>query len=235
MKKVFITGSSSGLGKALAEAYLTSGDKVFGISRHKEIEHPNYHHIYLDLSDPEVYRGFKLPSFESNDEVVWINNAGSLNPVAKVGNYDHSQVESTYHVNVLAPIFFIDLLRKASTSFEGSIHVLNISSGAARYPVEGWGTYCSSKAALDAFAAVADKETRDLGNGFHIRNIYPGIIDTPMQGNIRRTDNENFPEVKRFIEYKNDGKLTNPEVVASGIIRNFNSFFMQEEVAFPIK
>lgn len=213
------------MGKALAEGFLKEGNAVCGISRSQSIKHNNYQHIQLDLSDPHQYKEFTLPQLEGFKEVVFINNAGSVEPVAKVGKLNMDNAFKSYHINVLVPIFFINLLAGASKNYKGKIYVLNISSGAAQYPVEGWGIYCSSKAALDAFAAVADKEMLNSNPNFLVRNIYPGIIDTPMQESIRGSNNEDFPEVERFKTYKEKQELSSPREVSSKIIRNFNSFF----------
>lgn len=53
MKVVYITGTSRGLGKALAEEYLSQGHKVVGLSRGSTIKHSNYQHIPIDLADVE--------------------------------------------------------------------------------------------------------------------------------------------------------------------------------------
>jgi NAD(P)-dependent dehydrogenase (short-subunit alcohol dehydrogenase family) len=47
---VIITGTSKGIGKAVTENYLALGQKVIGIGRTKTIEHPNYQHLFVDLS-----------------------------------------------------------------------------------------------------------------------------------------------------------------------------------------
>lgn len=230
MRAVFITGSSSGLGKALAEIFLKEGDVVYGISRSSTIQHKNYRHIHLDLSDPEEYQKFEYPSFEDYGEIVLINNAGSVQPVAMVGDIAFSGALKTYHVNILAPIFLVDQLARKIGNEVAKGFVLNISSGAAQYPVEGWGIYCSTKSALDAFAEVANKEMLNSRRNFIIRNIYPGIIDTPMQEHIRSCKIGRFPEVDRFKNYREEGKLKSPEEVASKIMCNFNGFFSSKKV-----
>ena len=52
MKHFFITGTSRGIGKALAETLLENdNNEVTGISRTRSIKHPNYKHITTDLSN----------------------------------------------------------------------------------------------------------------------------------------------------------------------------------------
>lgn len=222
------------MGKALTKDFLNEGSHVVGISRSNPTSHQNFRHIPLDLSDPDNYKQFEFPDFDGYSEIIFINNAGSVEPVTKVGKLNFAETIESYHINVLAPIFFVDLLIKKGKSCLSQIFVLNISSGAASYPVEGWGIYCSTKSALDAFSKVVDKEIKNSGLRIGIRNIYPGIVDTPMQANIRSHDIEDFPELERFSDYKKCNKLKSAEEVSSKIILNFNGFFTSDEVILSL-
>ena len=89
MKYYFITGTSQGIGKALAETLLTEPNtKVFGTARHQTISHPNYQHLILDLSQHEDLIE-KLPEFfpELNDaeELILVNNAGIIGEIGYLG------------------------------------------------------------------------------------------------------------------------------------------------------
>lgn len=54
MEHYFITGSSSGIGKAICEQLLKRPDaRIVGIARRKTIDHPHYCHVSLDLSKAE--------------------------------------------------------------------------------------------------------------------------------------------------------------------------------------
>lgn len=222
------------MGKALVQGFLQEGANVIGISRSNETIHPKFRHIPLDLSDPKNYLEFQFPEFDVYSEVVFINNAGSVDPISQIGKVNIAEAISSYHINVLAPIFFVNLLIRKAKSVSTKVYILNVSSGAARYPVEGWGVYCSTKSALDAFSAVVDKELKSAGSKIAIRNIYPGIVDTPMQNMIRSSKIEDFPELERFSEYKKSNKLRSAEDVSSKIIRNFNSFFASHEVILSL-
>ena len=59
--------------------------------------------------------------------------------------------------------------------------VVNISSGAAKRPIEGWSAYCSAKAGLDmATRTLALEQSRET-NPVRVLSFAPGIVDTRMQ------------------------------------------------------
>lgn len=71
--RVLITGSSSGIGKGIAQKFLKEGHSVIGMDRKEAaIQHPNYEHICMDIRDKERY-----PETEAFDIVI--NNAGVQN------------------------------------------------------------------------------------------------------------------------------------------------------------
>lgn len=212
MRQFFITGTSSGIGKALAEQALTEGHKVVGISRRHTIEHENYKHFSYDLSDPENYHLVNFAVNKDAEEVILINNAGTLGDVKPVGRMDPKSIERAYQINVVAPSILCHLFISQLGSQKKKI--INISSGAAQYPVPGWSTYCGSKAAIDLFTQVLVKDHPDV----QAWSIAPGIVDTEMQGEIRKMEEANFPDVERFKEYKEKGELDSPEGVANKLL-----------------
>lgn len=231
MKLIFITGSSSGLGKALAELFLEENNcSVIGISRTQSVKHPNYEHVFMDLSKEEEYLNFKFPSFDGFSEIIFINNAATVSPVKPIGKLKMGDVLQAYHLNILSPIFFINLLKQSAALPR---YILNISSGAANYPIESWGIYCSTKSALNAFSKVAQKENPTAD--FNVRCISPGIIDTTMQEHIRSTAEKDFPEVTRFKSYKENDELASAETTAKKIIRNFKDFYKSQEILLSLK
>jgi len=60
-------------------------------------------------------------------------------------------------------------------------------------------------------------EQKDLKNGVRVISIYPGVVDTKMQENIRQSSKEDFKEIQRFIDLKNTNSLAKPEDVAEKI------------------
>ncbi len=229
MKQFFITGTSSGIGKALAEAALDKGYKVSGISRRKTINHPNYRHLPYDLAS---YDNYHLINFNVNhdaEEVVLVNNAGWLGEVKPLAKLAPESIERAFQINTIAPAILCRMFLSQVQNQQRT--VLNISSGAARYPVPSWSTYCASKAAIDLFTEVLVKDHPEV----RAWSVAPGIVDTEMQGEIRQHDQSDFPEVERFRQYKESGELSPPEEVAEKLLKIIENPAKAPDIVFSLR
>lgn len=216
MNFVYITGTGSGIGKALAEHLLESGKyKVIGISRHQQIEHPNYLHIAFDLSKPRLFKKFRFEHIAKAGKIALVNNAAMLGEVKHVGKLKPHSIVAGYHLNLVAPAFLSNEFLRSYRAHEAEKVIINISSGAAFSPIESWSIYCSSKAGLEMFSAVLEEELRIEGaNDTRVFAVSPGVVDTPMQARIREADPAQFQRVAEFRAYKEKGLLADPEAVA---------------------
>ncbi|WP_417600938.1 SDR family NAD(P)-dependent oxidoreductase [Owenweeksia hongkongensis] len=215
MIQFFITGTSSGIGYQLAMQALKDGHKVVGISRRHVINHPNYRHLTYNLNN---YDEYKLINFNINKEaekLVLVNNAGWLGDVKPAGQVSPASIERAYQINLIAPSILSKLFIEQTEKLEAEKVIVNISSGAASYPVSGWSTYCASKAGINLFTQVLREDYPNI----HSFAIAPGIVDTDMQGEIRRLDTEDFPDKQRFVDYKDKGELSSPIDVASKLLK----------------
>ncbi len=219
MNYIFITGSSKGLGKSLVEKYLDdSNNFVFGFARTCSNESDRYKHFSVDFSDKSTYENFEFPQLENPEKIVLINNAGWVGDVKYVGSQSIKSIEDIFNVNVVSLIFLCNQFIAKYADLNLPTTILNISSGAANYPIDGWSNYCSTKAAVNMFSQVFQKELqiRDQHN-IKVFAMAPGIIDTGMQQDIRSASKEHFSDIDRFLEYKNNGDLSSPEEVAEKI------------------
>lgn len=212
-KLVYITGSSKGIGKALSELLLDYGYQVIGISRSCEIEHPNYQHIYLDLSNLAAVKSFEFE--QSADEVVLINNAGLVGDIGPVGSISNDAIERVTIINTLTPQVLCNNFIKRFKNDKNKRQILNISSGAAQKPIDAWATYCASKAALDLFSeTIAEEmEWRQQTNWF-IHSCAPGVVDTEMQEVIRSAKASDFKHLQNFMDLKANNELATAGSVA---------------------
>jgi benzil reductase ((S)-benzoin forming) len=231
----FITGTSKGIGKALAlELLQLQYNKVFGISRGLSIHHEHYVHFYIDLSDADVVSGFRFPDLTDATSVYLINNAGTLGEVGYSGKIQNEKIKETFTVNIISPAVLMNKFIEKFAKVQGKKVILNISSGAARKPIDGWSNYCASKAALDMLSETVQQECTIAGNGFRIFSIYPGVVDTAMQEQIRSAAERDFSTVEKFREYKESGELQHAEVVARKILYFLESHQKRKEVVLPL-
>ncbi len=236
MNHYFITGASGGLGKAMAELCLQNGHTVTGVSRSQSIEHANYSHISLDLSQTDQLSAFTFPlsHISTAQKIVLINNAAQVEPVKYCGNADNEDIIKAYIVNLIAPAVLSNTFIHTFENYSAEKIIVNISSGAANYPVDGWSVYCSSKAGLDMFTRTVAMEREKQKSGLKIASIAPGIVDTGMQNSIREADRDNFSRVADFIAYKQNNQLQTPEAAAGKIILAINQLNSIHDVVFSI-
>ncbi|MBN1252855.1 MAG: SDR family NAD(P)-dependent oxidoreductase [Bacteroidales bacterium] len=220
MNYFFITGTSSGIGFALANEILKNENNyIIGFSRNNNISHQRYEHINLDLSKPEIVKNYKFIDIIDAESVTLINNSGVIGDVKHIGNIDNNSIISTFNVNSISPAILINNFIKTYKNFSGKKIIINISSGAARHAIESWSSYCASKSALDMFSLVAKADSDKKLYGFKIFSIAPGIVDTNMQNQIRETDKNDFSLLNTFVQYKNDNLLEKPQYTANQLVK----------------
>jgi len=224
MMYVFITGTGKGLGKALAEVLLEEKQNtVHGISRHQSIQHTQYIHTTLDLSREERVKDFRFEQVQA-DKIVLVNNAGSLGDVQPLGRLDGQSIVDTFMINSIAPALLINSFINTYRDVPAMKIIINVSSGAAQTPYDGWSEYCSSKAALEMLTHVGsqEQELQKLPYPFVFLSIAPGVVDTDMQAQTRSLNNENFSRHQKFKDLKEKGELLDPYDVAREYVRIIN-------------
>ena len=218
MNLVFITGGSRGLGAALIERYRAAGWAAIDLSRSGQ----GADHLAVDLGDLDSSMAAVTALFAEQarspwDEVALINNAATITPIGPVHELDDGAIAPSLAINMTSGIRIISAFARAFQSAPGRRTVANISSGAAHRAKSGWSLYCAAKAGMEHFIQAMAMEQAASPNPIICVNIDPGLIDTAMQREIRRTDRAAFPEVERFIQHKQSGRLRSPEAVAAAI------------------
>ena len=244
MNYYYITGTSRGIGKAFAEHLLENpSNNVIGISREKTIEHLNYRHFFLDLSDAVALTGFKFEPHANAKKIYLINNAGTLGFIKPVGKLEADIIVKNYTLNLIAPSVLTNAFISCYDTADAEKAIVNISSGAGKAPVDGWAVYCASKAAVDMFSRVVDMEqgirsehaSTSIHKGFKIFSIAPGVVDTQMQDEIRKASKEDFSTHEKFIDYKVNNGLSDPVSVSRKYFRVLENVGNIKEVVFSIK
>ena len=208
---IIITGVSRGFGKAIAELYLSKGEKVIGIGRSANIDHANFSFISCDLSNLDAVRNLSFDSF--SEPVTLINNAGILGEINRLSDQKECDVDQVMTVNVSAPIILTQKLYEKVKN-KDLFTLVNISSGAASRGIPSWASYCASKAALNMLTQTFFLEEQEKGVCPKVFAVAPGVIDTGMQDQIRATNPANFSSLENFKVLKEDGSLFSPEEAA---------------------
>ena len=220
MRLAVITGGSRGLGRALCEQYLMCGYEVIEFSRTA----PHVFSVRLDLAFPErsqavVAKAVGSVDLASLQELVVINNAGTLTPIGVSSHKPAEALLGNLNTNFTSAILVLSVLVATFQSVRCIKRVVNISSGAALKGYAGWSLYCASKAGMESYIRALAVEQQTELHPFTAINIDPGVIDTDMQALIRAASVADFPELERFIQRKRQGGLAKPSDVAAAILR----------------
>jgi 3-oxoacyl-[acyl-carrier protein] reductase len=163
MQRVVITGASRGIGRHLAEVYLARGAAVAGCSRSNvEPLHPNYRHHVVDVTDVGAIRSmFSAIDREWGGLDVLVNNAGiaAMNHALLTPPED---VERVFRTNVFSVFSFCreaaKLMRRGKFG-----RIVNFSTVAVPYDLEGEAVYAASKAAVESLTRTLARELAPFG------------------------------------------------------------------------
>ena len=142
-KVVLVTGASRGLGEGVAQALTRDGARVMRLAR----QIGGTQAIACDVSD---YAAVERAVAETREKLgrldIVINNAGVIEPISDIARSDPAVWARNIQINLVGAYNVVratmgDLLQAKGT-------LINISSGAAHRPLEGWSAYCAGKAGL---------------------------------------------------------------------------------------
>ena len=237
MNYYFITGTSRGIGKAIAQQLLLDPNNyVFGFSRTNTISHERFSFQQLDLSNAAQVNKWKFPELKFADKICLVNNAGAIGAVKHAGNIETKEIESALYVNLVAPVVLTNSFLKSYSSLPVRQVIINVSSGAGKNPVDGWGVYCASKAGLDMYTRTLAEELKiDGKKEIFVFAVAPGIVDTAMQDQIRTADSGDFSRIQSFIDYKNTNQLAHPDLVAQKYLTILDLPEQFKDVIFSVK
>ncbi len=186
---ILITGTRTGIGKALATHFLDRGHQVVGCSRRRPtIEHPNYRHHEVDLTDSKGIKSMcRAIRAEHGYLDAVVNNAG-------ISNMNHFMMtpeevsRRIFDVNFFAVLNCCrETAKLLQKSQEPAPAILNVSTVAVPWALEGQLVYSASKSAVDQLTRVMSKELADFNirvNGIGLPPVHTVLTRTVAREKI---------------------------------------------------
>jgi 3-oxoacyl-[acyl-carrier protein] reductase len=183
MPSALITGTSQGLGRALAERLLADGWAVHGFARGEQpLVHEHFRAHAVDVTDEAAVRAAVAVVAESGRIDLLINNAGAaaLNAFLLTPG---SVAEKLMRVNYLGTFHCLQAVGKVMVRQRAG-RIINLTTVAVPLSLEGEAAYVASKAAVEALTKVAAKELAH--SGVIVSAVGFGPIDTALTRAVPR-------------------------------------------------
>ena len=201
-KVALVTGASRGLGEGTARALAKKGAKVMLLARDGDLAQKVAREIgggamalACDVSDyPAVERAVADTRQRLGGLDILVNNAGVIDPIASIAASDPAAWARSLQINLVGAYFVVRAVLDGMLAARGGT-IVNVSSGAAHRPLEGWSAYCAGKAGLWMMTQSIALET--AGSGIRIFGFAPGTIDTDMQVKIRASGVNPISQIPR--------------------------------------
>lgn len=186
-KNVLITGASSGIGKACAEAFAAEGANLILLARRsdklgtlKDEINSKYsvkiHTIEADVRNYDLLKkSFNQLPAEFNNIDILINNAGLARGVGKIYDADLQDWEEMIDTNIKGLLYVSRII--IPKMIERNVgHIVNIGSIAGHEPYSGGSVYCGTKHAVRAITKAAAIDLN--GTNIRVTEIDPGMVNT---------------------------------------------------------
>ncbi|RJT40608.1 SDR family oxidoreductase [Mesorhizobium waimense] len=183
MTTAFITGATSGIGRAMALALSEAGYDVYAVGRSKSAleelraTRPGITPIAVDVTDREA-----LEAVVSDLHIdVLINNAGVMPPLGNFADMKISDIDATLEVNLSAAIMLTRLVVPQMRD-RGAGHIVFTGSSAGHAAFPNVAVYSATKAAISGFAAALRADLSS--HGIRVTEIVPGRVETQLYKDI---------------------------------------------------
>jgi short-subunit dehydrogenase len=226
MKVVFITGASSGIGKAIGEFLHEKKFKVYGTSRNVADKKSVFELLEMDVKKPESISNCVAKIIEKEGRLdVLINNAG-VGITGAVEEIPMNEIKNHFDVNFFGPIAVMQAVLPQMRQQKAGL-IINITSIAGYMGLPYRGIYSASKSALEILTEATRMEVKKLG--INITNVAPGDFATNIAAGryhapiIQNSDYEkDYANVLKMMnEHVNSGG--NPQQMAEAIFKIINA------------
>ena len=201
-KIALVTGASRGLGEGAARALAKEGAAVMLLARDGALVQKVAREIggdaaalVCDVSDyAAIERAVSATRKRFGGLDILVNNAGVIEPITDIASSDPAAWARNIQINLIGAYNVLRAVLDGMTKTGGGT-IINVSSGAAYRPLEGWSAYCAAKAGLAMLTRSIKLETG--GRGIRIFGFSPGTIDTDMQVKIRASGINAISQIPR--------------------------------------
>jgi 3-oxoacyl-[acyl-carrier protein] reductase len=202
---IIVTGASRGIGAAAAAALAKAGATVMLTARNGRLAADVAQCIIesgrrasaaaCDVADHAAVEALVRETEGRFGRVdALINNAGVIEPIAMVDESDPAEWARNIAINLTGAYNPIRALLPRMIKAGGGT-IVNVSSGAALRPLEGWSAYCAAKAGLAMLTRSIALE--NASKGIRIFGFQPGTTDTDMQVTIRASGVNRVSQIPR--------------------------------------
>ena len=203
---ILVTGATRGIGKAIADKSMSTGNNVFAVGRNEDLLKKYENFCICDLSVKNDLE--KLGKYIEDKKIdVLINNAGEYiySPIEKI---DYEQIENIMKVNLQAPLYLISkaipYMKKQKWG-----RIVNIGSISGVMGEANASLYSASKSGLIGGTKALALELAEFG--ITVNTINPGWVDTDMGNNSANDGEWTKNEVIECIPQK---RFVSPDEVA---------------------
>ena len=215
MRSIVITGSTSGIGLGLADAFLAR-DCAVTISGHSQM---NLHKAYeilaakhdesrilaysCDVSHYEEVQGLWNAAIERFGRIdIWINNAGTGHPQTPIWDYSRETIDKLVAANVTGALYGLNVASKGMMQ-QGFGSIYNMEGlGSSGRVIKGLALYSATKSALASLTTAAAKEVE--GTPILIGGLRPGMVATKLITAQYEGHPEEWKRVERIFNVPSD-------------------------------
>jgi 3-oxoacyl-[acyl-carrier protein] reductase len=205
-KVAIVTGASRGIGAGAAFVLAKAGAAVMLVARDgkrasqvaDEIS-ANGDRAMASACDVADYGSVRTMVADTERQLgridILVNNAGAIEPIGAIVQSDPAAWRRSIEVNLVGAYHVARAVLPRMLE-AGTGTVINISSGAAHRPLEGWSAYCSAKAGLAMLTDAIALEYADAG--VRAFGLAPGVVDTDMQATIRASGINRISQIRQI-------------------------------------
>jgi len=230
----FITGASSGFGRALAEAVLERGDcAVIGARRTEAVEQlaagrlDRALALPLDVTNEDSREKAVAATFKRFGRIDVLANIAGRGSLGAAEEFTPEQLRDQMEVNFFAAVEMTRAVLPIMRS-QGHGHILQLTSIGGLAAFQGFGPYCASKFALEGWSEALREEVKPLG--INVTIVEPGAFRTEFAGSKNMRPEQRIDAYRAIIApveaylYGSDGKQPgDPRKAAEAMIATVES------------